>query len=98
MISAFRSWPFGSVSVSTCTEKIRPSKTLRISRGTIGLFISVSPAGKIVQHRLEIVRQRCDELETAAVPRMCEDEPRGVEKRPFQPLHRANVASDPPVN
>jgi hypothetical protein len=38
-ISAFSSPPLGSVIVSTCTLKMRPSNTVLISCGTIGWSI-----------------------------------------------------------
>ena len=60
MISALSRPPFGSVIVSTWTVKIRPSKTLRICAGTIGLSMFTSsslPARQIVEHLLQVVGQ-----------------------------------------
>src|SRR5688572_21040444 len=91
--SASRSWPFGSVIDSICTVKIRPWYSLRISRATIGLvIISILPPWKVVEHALQVLGQRRDELHAAPVARMLEYEPRGVKERPGEPLHGVDVA------
>src|SRR4029079_2200538 len=82
----------GKVNVSTCTVKMRPSYTLRMSRGTIGLFVTVGPPGKIVQHRFQVLRQRRNELQTTPLARVRKGEPRCVQERALEALPRANVA------
>jgi hypothetical protein len=56
------------------------------------------PSWQVVQHAFEVGRHWCDELHAATVTWVRERNPRCMEKRPRQPLHRADVSGDTPVN
>src|SRR3954462_4729417 len=100
--SAFSVCPLGRSTVSTLTLKMRPVNTFWISRATIGLLMWSAPlilflrgpARKIVEHRLQILGQPGDEFHPPLVARMLENQSRGVQEWPFEPLHRAYVAGD----
>ena len=58
-----------------------------------------SSAGSMrVEHRAQIVRQRRRELERLAGARLREREPLGVQERPRQPLHRAQIVRHPAMH
>src|SRR5687767_13754595 len=96
MISAFSSPPLGRGIDSMWTLNTRPSKIVRISRGTIRLsmLFAVLPSGQVVQHALQVLGEPRDELHAPGIARMSEGQPRRLQKRPRQWLNRPDVARD----
>ena len=69
-----------------------------VCMASIILVCSGGQPGRSVEHRSQVVGQRRDELHAAAVARMRERQPRGVQERPLEPLHGADVARHAPVH
>src|SRR5689334_16071356 len=111
MTSAFSSCPLGSVIVSIWTVKIRPSKTVLISRGTIAVVRDSlftihdpdsrffwRPSRQVLEDVHQVLRQRRNELQAAVVPRVVKHETCRVQEGACQPLHRLDVWRDAAMN
>src|ERR1041385_3659499 len=62
------------------------------------LLLDWWPAGQIVEHRLQIFRQRRDEFQPPLVARVVELQSCRMKERTLEALHRADVASHASVD
>src|SRR5262245_53008175 len=99
--STVTSRPLGMRTRSRSTSKTFPVNTRSCERRSasdiLEMLFHLAPLN-IVEHVLEVGRQRRVELHPPAVGGVCERQVRRVQERPLQPLHGAQVRRDPPMH
>src|SRR5215831_16099921 len=86
-ISCVRPLPSGDGTFSTSTANTRVEQT-----------IAMDLLRQLVEHALEILRQRAGKFHSPVLGRVRERQTRGMQKRPAEMRHRTKIARHAPVN